>query len=195
MKNVLRYAKTLDGVSNHTVLPAIVTRRYRILRIDVTARAAGVAKVTVGNDANDTRILHQALAVNRGFSFDLGGPLDLPLNTAVKVTTTSAMEVVIHYYCEGEGYALPVIEYAGTPFAWTNGVAIPAAAVTVVVECGPIDSYAEVGTVLADLGIAVNPTTGEITGTPNDVLAATDIVIRATGPGGTGDATINVTIT
>lgn len=88
----------------------------------------------------------------------------------------------------------PAFSYAGSPFAWSNGVPIATAAVTS--TGGAIQSFEDVGgLLLADTGLVLNTSTGAITGTPNATMTSREFVILARGARGrTGSATITVTI-
>lgn len=84
----------------------------------------------------------------------------------------------------------PSISYAGSPFTWTLDVAISTANVTS--NGGTVTSYA-VQSGSLPTGISLNSSTGALTGTPT-VESSGSATIRATGPGGTGDATVNWTV-
>lgn len=96
-----RYSRVLAVVTDTVALAAVADERHKIYRIDLSAIGATIVKVTVGNDADDARIVHQALAANGSYTFMLNGPLELPLNTAVKVTSSAnTVAVTIHYTTE-----------------------------------------------------------------------------------------------
>lgn len=79
----------------------------------------------------------------------------------------------------------PVLTYAGSPFAWVQGVSI--GALVLPSNAGdPVASYAvQAGALVA--GLALNATTGAITGTPTALAAAGTVTVRATNAGGTSD--------
>lgn len=87
--------------------------------------------------------------------------------------------------------AAPSISYSGTPFSWTYNVDIGTVSVTN--TGGSVTSYA-VNSGTLPTGVSLNTTTGDITGTPTVAKVAANVVIRATGPGGTADATINIEV-
>ena len=83
----------------------------------------------------------------------------------------------------------PAISYAGTPFTYTLGSAIAAAAATN--TGGTIVSCTSAPALPAGLSLAANCT---ISGTPAVLAPAADYVITATNTGGTGSATINIKV-
>jgi len=100
---------------------------------------------------------------------------------------------VVHagYPPQGEGVAAPSISYAGSPFTWYDYFTSVNESPTNV--GGAVTSYAvQSGTL--PTGVSLNTSTGAITGTPTALKTAANVVIRATGPGGTSDATLNIAV-
>lgn len=84
--------------------------------------------------------------------------------------------------------APPTLSYA-TPQSWTYGVAITTLSPT---TTGATSFAVQSGTL--PTGVSLNAATGELTGTPTVAKVAANVVIRATGPGGTADATVNIAV-
>jgi hypothetical protein len=80
--------------------------------------------------------------------------------------------------------------YPTSPALYTAGTAI--AANTPAVTGGTVVAYSVAPVLPA--GLALNATTGELTGTPTVVAAAKDYVITATNSGGSTTATLNLTV-
>ncbi len=88
-------------------------------------------------------------------------------------------------------HAAPAAFYPGSPFAWSAGVAIAAAAP--LSYAGPARTWRKVaGTLPA--GVSLAATTGTLTGTPASA-ATGSATIRAAGPGGTVDVEIAWVVT
>lgn len=84
--------------------------------------------------------------------------------------------------------APPTLSYA-SPQSWTYGAAITTLSPT---TTGATSFAVNSGTL--PTGVSLNAATGELTGTPTTAKVAANVVIRATGPGGTADATINIAV-
>lgn len=83
----------------------------------------------------------------------------------------------------------PAISYS-TPVSWVAGEAV-----TPIVPSnagGPATSFSAVSGKPA--GITLDPATGRISGTPDSAQPQTPFVVRASGPGGDDDATVNVSV-
>lgn len=87
--------------------------------------------------------------------------------------------------------AAPSISYAGSPFTWYDY--FTSVSLSVSNSGGTVTSYA-VNSGTLPTGVTLNTSTGAITGTPTALKTAANVVIRATGPGGTSDATINIAV-
>ena len=111
--------------------------------------------------------------------------MDFEMIAAVAEEETSAVSATMQ-----GGAIAPIIAYAGSPFSWTSHTAISTANVTS--TGGAITSYA-VHSGTLPTGVSLNTSTGAITGTPTD-SGTSPVTIRATGAGGTGDATITFTV-
>ncbi len=85
--------------------------------------------------------------------------------------------------------AKPVISYASSPITATYGVAITNASPTIT---GTVTSYSISPTL--PTGLSFNTSSGVISGTPTMILAQTDYTVSATNAGGTGTATVRITI-
>ena len=83
------------------------------------------------------------------------------------------------------------LKYVGSPFAFTKGKAISKIAAPTNAG-GNVVSYAVSPSLPADLSL--NTATGEITGTPTVVSAATSYTVTATNSGGSTTTTINVLV-
>jgi hypothetical protein len=91
----------------------------------------------------------------------------------------------------GAAAPAPSISYTGSPFTWYDYFTSVNLAVSNV--GGPVTSYAvQAGTL--PTGVSLNTSTGAITGTPTALKTAANVTIRATGPGGTSDAIINIAV-
>ena len=84
----------------------------------------------------------------------------------------------------------PAISFSGSPFTFTKETAIAAA--TPQNTGSPITSCAMAPAVPAGLSLS---DTCVLSGTPTEASTATDYTVTATNPGGSGNATINITIT
>jgi hypothetical protein len=84
----------------------------------------------------------------------------------------------------------PTVSYANTPYNYpVNSVIAP---LTKTGATGIITAYSINPPLPA--GLRFNTTTGAILGTPTEVVTARDYVISATGPGGYGADTVNITV-
>jgi lysophospholipase L1-like esterase len=88
-------------------------------------------------------------------------------------------------------YEAPEISYSGSPFTWTVGTSIGNEDPTS--TGGLVTSYAVQSGTLPS-GISLNTSTGRLSGTPTAAYEEDDVTIRATGPGGTDDAIITITV-
>ncbi len=87
--------------------------------------------------------------------------------------------------------AAPSISYTGSPFTWYDY--FTSVSLSVSNSGGAVTSYAvQSGTL--PTGVSLNTSTGAITGTPTALKTAANVVIRATGAGGTSDATLNIAV-
>lgn len=91
----------------------------------------------------------------------------------------------------GWSVGAPSIAYAGTPYTWV--VLVPLAGVSPTNTGGRAMAYALVAGVLPT-GVVLNAATGALTGTPTVVLQTGTVTIRATGPLGTSDTSVDYTI-
>lgn len=82
----------------------------------------------------------------------------------------------------------PTLSY-DSPQSWTYGAAITPVSPTTT----GATSFAVVSGALPT-GVTVHATTGVISGTPTQAKVAANVTIRATGPGGTADAVVNVAV-
>ncbi len=84
----------------------------------------------------------------------------------------------------------PTVSYSNTPLSFPLNAAI--ALVTKTGATGIITGYTVSPTLPA--GLVFSTVTGAIGGTPSILSAATDYVVTATGPGGTGKDTLNIAV-
>ena len=87
--------------------------------------------------------------------------------------------------------AAPSISYAGSPYTWYDYYTSVSLSVTN--TGGSVTSYAVTSGALP-AGVSLNSSTGAITGTPTALKTAANVTIRATGPGGTSDAVLNIAV-
>lgn len=91
---------------------------------------------------------------------------------------------------QAAGGVAPTISYAGSPFSLTRNSAMSNADPT---TSGQVTSYAVVSGTLPP-GVTLNASTGRLSGTPTVAQNAASVTIRATGPGGSGTATVSFTV-
>lgn len=94
-------------------------------------------------------------------------------------------------YSPSSSNSAPNISYPG-PYSWIINSTV--SGVTPSSYGGPITSYAVFAGSLPT-GISLNASTGELSGTPTVLQAATSVTIRATGPYGTSDAVVSIAVT
>lgn len=164
--------------------------------------ASAANKPFLGQEGGDLDVGTSDLVAGEVYCVSRTAGKMIPLNELVSTdkctvvgVAKSASRLSLIYRASGSAVnADPAIAYAGSPFSWSNGVAISTANVTS--SGGAVLAYEDVGgLLLADTGLVLNTSTGAITGTPNATMTSREFVIRARGPRGrTGSATITVTI-
>jgi len=118
----------------------------------------------------------------------------MPHNRATQAVRSSRWASYRRVVNSGSGSELaPVIAYAGTPYSWWAYVTITPDTPTN--AGGSITSYSVIAGSLP-AGISLNASTGQLTGAPtNDVYGTgQSVTIRATGPGGTDDEVLTISV-
>jgi phage tail protein X len=90
----------------------------------------------------------------------------------------------------GVNAAVPVVAYASAPTLVAGTTIAP---ISIVSSAGPVTGYSILGASLP-AGLALNTSTGAITGTPTTATSVATYSILATGPGGLDTATIALTV-
>jgi sugar lactone lactonase YvrE len=193
-------ANYAGGVTANVSVPITVKLGPPILSYtpatNVYSVGTAIASLTPVNTGGGTAAYSIGPALPAGLLFDNTTGIISGTPTAISPTTTYSISAS---NSGGIGFtsvtltvnpAPPVISYTPSTVIYTVSTAITP--LTPVSTGGPVVNYS-IGPALP-AGLALDPVTGIISGTPTAQSTATVYTITATNAGGTGTATVNITV-